>query len=94
MALGLMGWQPSGSEKAHLAGCSGGCIYSSCNLEDIREVHHRVAEVKNLDINIQNYTPPQFFQCFMYLNRECAEYRRKILTGKPKLDLIKRIWKL
>ena len=30
MVLGLMGWQPSGSEKAHLAGC-GGSLHS-CSL--------------------------------------------------------------
>ena len=46
------------------------------DIETIKDIHWRVLEIKNPEIGIMNYIPPQFWQCYMFLNRDCAEYRR------------------
>ena len=60
------------------------------NLIDIKEIHYRVAEVKNPEINIRNYIPPQFYKRFMYLNRECQEYRKQNPNWKTQIRFNKK----
>ena len=45
------------------------------NHESIKEIHKRVAEVKNDDISIRNYIPPQFWSRYWFLSQYCTELR-------------------
>ena len=39
----------------------------------IREIHKRVAELRNDDITIHNFCPPQFWERYSYLGKYCME---------------------
>ena len=43
--------------------------------EAIREIHRRTAELKNEEIMVQNYIPPQFWERFSHLNRYCMDLK-------------------
>ena len=45
------------------------------SIETIRDIHWRVAEVRNKEIVVRNFIPPQFWSRYMYLNKACSEYR-------------------
>ena len=45
------------------------------SIETIRDIHWRVAEVRNKEIVVRNFIPPQFWSRYMYLNKACTEYR-------------------
>ena len=45
------------------------------SIETIRDIHWRVAEVRNKEIVVKNFIPPQFWSRYMYLNKACSEYR-------------------
>ena len=51
----------------------------------VKEIHWRVGEIKNPEIAIRNYIPPQFWRRYMYLNQECSKYREKYPNVKTLL---------
>ena len=55
------------------------------DLDTIREIHWRVAEIKNPIIVIRNYIPPQFWRHYMFLNTECTRYRGNYPEMKTQL---------
>ena len=45
------------------------------NLNDIHEIHVRVAECRNSNIVTRSYIPPQFFQRYIHISECCKEIR-------------------
>ena len=43
----------------------------------IREIHARAAEIRNDDIIIRNYVPPQFWERYSHISKHCTEIREK-----------------
>ena len=41
----------------------------------IKEIHRRVAELRNDEIMIRNYIPPQFWERYRFLSQYCADLR-------------------
>ena len=44
-------------------------------IDAIKEIHRRVAEVRNKDIMIRNYIPPQFWERYRWLSQYCSDLR-------------------
>ena len=55
-------------------------------LEAIREIHKRVAELRNDEIMIRNYIPPQFWERYRYLSQHCADLRGHNSNLKTKIQ--------
>ena len=55
------------------------------NIEDIREINHRIAECKNKNIYTRNYIPPQYYERYMHINTKCNEMRSSNPTLKTKM---------
>ena len=53
--------------------------------DKIRELYTRKAELKNEDIVLRSYIPPNFHRRFMYLNSVCADRRSEDPTLKTQL---------
>ena len=47
------------------------------SIDTIKELHRRAAEIRNPDIMLRNYVPPQFSTKYMHLSKACTEYRQK-----------------
>ena len=45
--------------------------------DTIKDIHKRVAEIQNDDINIRNYVPPQYWDRYTHLGKYCQELRTK-----------------
>ena len=45
--------------------------------EAVKEIHRRVAELKNDDITARRYIPPQFWKRFSHLNKFCQKLREE-----------------
>ena len=43
----------------------------------IREIHSRAAEVRDDDVEIRNFVPPQFWGRYSHISKFCAEIREK-----------------
>ena len=60
---------------------------------DIAEIYTRIAESQNKDISTRSYIPPQAFDRYMMLNRNCKELREhrnvrtQIRFGKEDLEI-------
>ena len=55
------------------------------NIEAIKDINWRVAQIRDKRVSIRNYIPPQFFERYMYINRECSAYRREYPEIKTQL---------
>ena len=55
-------------------------------LESIKEIHKRVAELKNDEIMIRNYIPPQFWERYRHLSKYCADLRSDDPNLKTKIQ--------
>ena len=55
------------------------------DIDTIREIHWRVGEIRNQDIIVRNFIPPQFWERYMFLNRACKEYRDEYPEMKTQL---------
>ena len=55
--------------------------------EDIREVYIRKAEVRDDDIWVRNFIPPQVFARFMFLSNACKSYREKYKDMKTQIRI-------
>ena len=55
------------------------------DIRTIKDIHWRAGEIKNPAIGIRNYIPPQFWQRYMFINRECARYREQYPEVKTQL---------
>ena len=64
------------------------------SIETIRDIHWRVAEVRNKKIVVRNFIPPQFWSRYMYLNKACTEHRGLYPKIKTQLRLAHVMWKL
>ena len=42
------------------------------NIDDIMEIHIRMSECRNPELNTRNFIPPGFYERFMELNRRCT----------------------
>ena len=54
-------------------------------INNIKEIHWRAAQIRNPAVGIRNYIPPQFWQRYMYLNEECSNYRSRFPNVKTQL---------
>ena len=45
-------------------------------MEDIKEIHMRLAECGNEDLSTRNFISPGFYDCYMALNKKCSETRK------------------
>ena len=55
-------------------------------LDAIKEIHKRVAELRNDEIMIRNYIPPQFWERYRYLSQYCADLRGNDPNLKTKIQ--------
>ena len=62
---------------------------------DIREIHLRMAECGNADLNSRNYIPPGFYARYMAANKRCTEFRHsnpdmktQIRFGEMDIDIL------
>ena len=55
------------------------------NLEDIHELHTRIAECQNPVIATRNFIPPQFYNKYMYISKACNELRKEYPTTKTQI---------
>ena len=61
-------------------------VYVSFNdIENIREIHWRMGELKNKDIIVKKFIPPQFWERYIHLNRACTAYRADNPDAKTQL---------
>ena len=65
------------------------------NKGDIREIHLRMAECGNSELNSRNYIPPGFYARYMAANRRCTEVRlhssntkTQIRFGEQDIDVL------
>ena len=65
------------------------------NLEDIKDIYRRKAEIRRDDTILRSYVPPQFYERFVTLNRICKEKRdqnsdlkTQIRFGKKDLEIL------
>ena len=55
-----------------------GIVYVAfVNLDDIHELHVRIAECNNHNIQTRNFIPPQFWDKYMYINKACTTMRQE-----------------
>ena len=47
------------------------------DIDTIKELHWRIAEIRNPEVILRNYIPPGFWSRYMHLSSECKEYRNK-----------------
>ena len=55
------------------------------NLEDIHEIHVRVANCRNPAIATRNFIPPQFYGMYMHISRACSTLRSENTNLKTQL---------
>ena len=47
------------------------------DLKDIKDLHSRIAEVQNREVQTQNFIPPQYYERYMTLSKLCADKRHE-----------------
>ena len=55
------------------------------DIQDIREIHTRIAESRNNEVLTRDFIPPQLYERFRELNRVCSEMRRQDKTIKTEV---------
>ena len=65
------------------------------DLEDIKDIYRRKAEIRRDDTTLRSYVPPQFYERFVALNRICKdkrdldnEIKTQIRFGKRDLEIL------
>ena len=72
--------------ETQISGKGDDTLYLSLNdISQVREIHIRMAEVKNDDVQIRNFILPQFHSRYMALNVACSEYRGLYKDKKTQL---------
>ena len=55
------------------------------NLDTIKEMHWRISEIRNPEVILRNYVPPQYWSRYMFLSRECTTYRNNNTNMKTQM---------
>ena len=55
------------------------------DFNDIKELHSRVAECKDDQIQVRNFVPPKYFDRYMFLSKRCGEVRAQDKSKKTQL---------
>ena len=55
------------------------------NKDDIREIHWRMAECRNSELNTRNYIPPGFYARYMAASNRCSDVRKKFRDTKTQI---------
>ena len=55
-------------------------------IESIKEIHKRAAELKNEEIMIRNFIPPQFWERYRFISQYCSELRQDNSNLKTKIQ--------
>ena len=56
------------------------------DLDSIKEIHRRVAEIRNDEIMIRNYIPPQFWERYRHLSQFCSDLRSNDSNLKTRIQ--------
>ena len=60
------------------------------DMGSIKEIHRRVAEIRNDEIMIRNYIPPQFWDRYRHLSQYCADLRSQDPNLKTRIQFNER----
>ena len=55
------------------------------DLETVKDIQWIIAEIRDSRLSIRNYIPPQLWERYMYLNRECTSFRKDNPNTKTQL---------
>ena len=55
------------------------------DIEDVKEIHARVAACRNEVVQLRNFVPPQYYRRYMFLSKRCAEIRREDPSKKTQI---------
>ena len=61
--------------------------------DEVREIYYRKAELRNEDVTVRGYIPPNFHARFIYLSGICAEKRAEDPRLKRSSDSEERMWR-
>ena len=72
----MMGGEQKVTHNPLVSAKGDGTLYIAFNrLEDIKEIHQRIAECGNPDLSTRNFIPPGFYERYMALSKRCKQVR-------------------